>query len=189
MKKVLAVVLAAAFVSLTALGAYAQIPNVQWFFDENLTQTSADCDGSAFNTGYIVAVNFNEFISSVEYTINYPVSGDMTIVGEGSVNALQLNIGNTQTGIASAWALPLNCFQPTVILQVIYSWNSCSNCNPGANKNQSIVADIHPTGRLSYVRWPDNTRFDAIGMTSLVCPGAIPTEETSWGAVKALYDN
>jgi hypothetical protein len=188
MKKVLAVVLAAAFVGLTAVGAYAQIANVQWFFDENLTQTSKDCDGSSNQTGYVVAINFNAFITAVEYMIVYP--SDLVPTFDISVNEFQLNIGNTSTGVASTWSLPLDTFQPTVIMQVLYDWNQCGNCNPAANKNQPVLAAADPvSGLLQYLRFPDNASFTAIGMTSLVCPGTVPVEETSWGAVKALYDN
>jgi hypothetical protein len=182
MKKVLAVVLAVAFLSISAVGAFAQIPFVQWYFDANLTQTSADCSGQPAQFGYVVAVNFNVFLSSVEYQISYPPS--MLWVADLSVNTNQLNIGSTPLSVASVWALPLNTFQPTPIMRVLYDWN----CPDGCYGIQPVEVGPHQTGRLSYVRFGDNARFDAIGMVSLVCPGPIPTEETSWGRVKALYD-
>ena len=181
--------LATIFVGLTAFRAYAQIPNVQWFFDANLTQTAFDCDGTTNQFGYIVAVNFNAFISAVEYKMDYPPTGDLIWRIDIPVNPNQLNIGNTSVGVASAWSLPLDCFQPTVIMQVLYDWSGCNNCNPAANTNQPIVAGPNPSsGRLRFVRFPDNAEFDAIGMLSLVCPGTIPVEETTWGQVKALYE-
>ncbi|MCH7548849.1 MAG: hypothetical protein IH969_04815 [Candidatus Krumholzibacteriota bacterium] len=181
--------LATVFVGLTAFRAYAQIPNVQWFFDANLTQTAFDCDGTTNQFGYIVAVNFNAFISAVEYKINYPTSGDILWVADISVHASQLNIGNTTIGVASAWSLPLNCFQPTVIMQVLYDWRNCGDCTPIVNLIQLILAGPDPTsGRLRFVRFPDNAEFDAIGMTSLVCGAILPVAETTWGQVKALYE-
>jgi hypothetical protein len=188
MKKVLAVVLAAAFLSLTAVGAFAQIPFVQWYFDANLTQTAADCidlpiEPSTLQTGHVVAVNFNVFLSSVEYTISYPPS--VLWFADVPVNVNQLNIGATETGVASAWALPLNTFSPTPIMRVLYNWN----CQGGCYGIQPIEVGPHPTGRLSYVQFGNNVRRDAIGMISLVCPDPIPAEETSWGKVKALYEN
>ncbi|MCH7548656.1 MAG: hypothetical protein IH969_03805 [Candidatus Krumholzibacteriota bacterium] len=180
--------LAAAFVGLTAFSAYAQsVPRVQWFFDADFTQTDKDCDGSLNNIGYVVAVNFNAFISAVEYRIDYPPR-DFSWEFDLVVNENQFFIGSTPFGIASAWSLPLDCFQPTVIMQVLYDWSGCNNCNPAANTNQPIVAGPNPSsGRLRFVRFPDNAEFDAIGMLSLVCPGTIPVEETTWGQVKALY--
>jgi hypothetical protein len=187
MKKVLAVVLAAALLSVTAVGAFAQIPFVQWYFDANMTQTSTDCvdDGGAFHTGHVVAVNFNIFMSSVEYTISYPPS--ISWFADVSVNVNQLNIGATPLslgGVASAWTLPLGTFTPTPIMRVLFKWV----CPDGCYGIQPIEIGPHPTGRLSYVQFGNNVRRDAIGMISLVCPDPIPVEETSWGKVKALYE-
>ncbi len=137
--RLLFLLLSAVFVILTAFNAHAQIPNVQWFFDANLTQTAFDCDGSTEQIGYVVATNFNEFISAIEYIIEYPPSGDIFWRADLSVNPNQLNIGNTLVGVASAWSLPLNCFQPTVIMKVLYDWVNCNNCNPAANQVQPIT--------------------------------------------------
>ncbi len=184
--------LAAAFVGLTAFSAYAQsVPRVQWFFDADFTQTDKDCDGSLNNIGYVVAVNFNMFISSVEYMIQYPAK--MTWTFDIPMNANQLNLGNTSVGVASAWTLPLDCFQPTVIMQVLYDWR-CGNCDNPYDKNQPIVVGPDPTsGLLRFIRWPDNAEFQAIGMVSFVCyftgpPPPTPVEPTTWGRIKALYE-
>jgi hypothetical protein len=189
MKKVLAVVLAAAFVSLTAFGAYAQpVPNVQWFFDENTTMTAMDCPGTGANpaTGYIVAVNFNQFFSSLDYTVAYPPS--IMWLADLPVDPIhQLNIGTTPGGIASAWNLPQNGFAPIKVLKVLFNWN-CDDCYSA--QNQPIVVGPYPgQPSVRFVRWPDNVVFDAVGMTSLVCPGVVPVEETNWGQIKALYEN
>jgi hypothetical protein len=187
MKKVLAVVLAAAFVSIAAIGAMAQpVPFVQFYFDENHTMTAMDCPGpsSTPETGYIVAVNFNVFFTAIEYSVAYPPS--MVFVADVRVNANQLNIGNSASGISSAWSLPMAGFNPIRILEVLYMWN-CDDCYDA--QNQPIVVGPYPiSGLLRYTRWPDNVLFDAVGMTSLVCPGPVPTEETSWGGIKALYE-
>ena len=183
--------LAPMFVGLTAFSATAQIPNVQWFFDEGLTQTSKDCDGTTNQIGYVVAVNFNAFISAVEYIVEYPPSGDMQWLSDIPVNENQLNIGNTSAGVASAWSLPLDCFQPTVIMRVLYDWNRCGNCDNLNNQYQPIIVGADPiSGQLRFVRWPDNAEFQAIGMLSLVCDTTNPpaVEETTWGHVKALYE-
>jgi hypothetical protein len=190
MKKVLAVVLAAAFISLTAVGAYAQIPFVQWYFDNTMTQTTADCDGSTFQTGFVTAVNFNQLFSSVEYSVSYP--WQMVWFADQNVNTEQLNIGNTPTGVASAWSLPMNGFGPIIIMRVIYNWHSgCTACQ--GNQNGPIVVGaafpIEPTGKVRFIRFPDNLEFEAVGMTSMVCPSGVPVEDTSWGRVKALYQD
>jgi hypothetical protein len=37
------------------------------------------------------------------------------------------------------------------------------------------------------VRWPSSQEFELVGMLSLICPGQVSTEATTWGGVKALY--
>ena len=188
MKKVLAVVLAAAFISITAIGAMAQpVPNVQFYFDRNMTMTAMDCPGTSadIQSGYIVAVNFNMFFTAVEYSVPYPPS--MLYLADVSVNANQLNVGNSADGISSAWSLPMAGFEPIRILEVLYMWQCDAGCYDA--ENQAIVVGPYPISQqLRYTRWPDNTLFDAVGMTSLVCPGPVPVQETSWGGIKALYE-
>jgi hypothetical protein len=188
MKKVLAVVLAAAFVGLTAYGVQAQTPNIQFYFDVNTTMASMDCPGSGGPvSGYVVAANLGVFFSSIDYSISYPPS--MTWVADASVDPVnQLNIGTTPTGVASAWALPQNGFEPIKIMQVLFDWNCENLCADALPGGDPLVIQPYP-GQTSirYVRWPDNVVFEAVGMTSLVCPGAVPVEETNWGQVKALY--
>jgi hypothetical protein len=186
MKKVLAVVLAAAFVSITATGAMAQpVPFVQFTFDRNMTITAMDCPGTSADvqSGYIVAVNFNVFFTAIEYSVAY--SPMMAYLGDVKVNDNQLNIGSSNTGISSAWSLPMSGFEPINILEVLFTWS----CDNGCYDPEAILVGTNPTtGLLQYTRWPDNELFSAIGMTSLVCPGAVPVEDTSWGGIKALYE-
>ena len=187
MKKVLAVVLAAAFVSVSTIGAMAQpVPNVQFFFDRNMTMTAMDCPGTTgdIETGYVVAVNFEAFFSAIEYSVAYPPS--MIYIADAPVNVNQLNIGNSNSGISSAWSLPMNGFEPIRILEVLYQWN-CDDCYDAAN-GAIVVGEFPISGALRYTRWPDNTLFAAVGMTSLVCPGPVPVQESSWGGIKALYE-
>jgi hypothetical protein len=185
MKKVLAVVLAAAFVSIMAIGAVAQpVPYVQFYFDRNMTMTAMDCPGTStdIQSGYIVAVNFNMLFTAIEYSVAYPPS--MLYLADAPVNENQLNIGFSNTGISSAWSLPLLGFEPIRILEVLYQWS----CDNGCYDPEAIIVGANPiSGLLQFTRFPDNILFEAIGMTSLVCPGVVPVEETSWGGIKALY--
>jgi hypothetical protein len=187
MKKVLAVVLAAAFVSITATGSMAQpVPFLQFTFDRNMTMTAMDCPGTStdIQSGYIVAVNFNQFFTAVEYRVDY--SPMMLFVADVSVNALQLNIGFSNTGISSAWSLPMNGFSPIRILEVLYMWSCDNGCYQTPD---AIVVGSNPTsGLIQFTQWPTNELFQVIGMTSLTCPGPVPVEETSWGGIKALYE-
>ena len=178
--------LATALVCLTAFSAHAQFfPRVQWFFDADLTQTDKDCDGSLAQLGYIVATDFNAWFSAVEYTVPYP--HQMSWLADISVNENQVNIDFTSIGVASAWTIPMNGFSPVVIMKVLYDWR-CGNCNKPSNAYGPIVVGPHPSGRLSFVTFALE-RFDAMGMTSMVCLLPFPVEPTTWGRVKALYDD
>ena len=54
----------------------AQVPEVQIFFEPRLNFTSANCPNAPIGTFtqhvYVVANNFNMFISAIEYRIEYP---------------------------------------------------------------------------------------------------------------------
>lgn len=64
----------------------------------------------------------------------------------------------------------------------------CDTCEP-QNLNSQIKVGKHPLSPSAYPRFTDFPYYilhDAIGMTSLIC-ATIPTEESTWGKVKALY--
>jgi len=184
MKKVLAVVLTVAFVSMWAYAASAQTPHVVVFFDEGYwTQTTSDCGGiGTLDTLSVVAVGWNMFINAIEYSVSYPPS----ITWLADIPVTPLNIGNTSSGVATSWSLPQNGFDPLGIMNVLVVWN-CDVCS--THENDPIVVGPHPlTGYLRATRYPDNALIEGVGLTSLICP-IVPVEEKTWGGVKALYDN
>ena len=195
MKKALAGVLAVALAGLMASAATAQVPNVQVYFDNAFTQAQADpdCPGAP-GAGppvelYVVLNNFNMEITAADFSIAYPPSmawvGDQSPLADASLTSI---IGASPSGVAIAWA---NCcsqdgFQPVLALRPLVIWLECA-CNGGP---QSLVvggyaplAKVNPT----VVRKSDFQEFEGVGMTSLVCPGVIATEQSTWGQVKALY--
>jgi hypothetical protein len=188
MKKVLAVVLAVAFVSMWAYAATAQTPHVVVFFDEGAwTQTTEVCRGNGvLDTLAVVAVNFGMWMSAIEYSITYPDISTASLVWLADMPVAPLNIGNTAAGVASSWPLPQNAFAPLGVMNVLVKW-LCDDCS--ASTNAPIIAGPHlVTGFVRATRWPDNVLFEGTGLTSLVCP-VVPVEEKTWGGVKALYDN
>jgi len=195
MKKALAGVLVAAFVGLWAAGAMAQaVPFVHVYFDDGSNgsygETQAECgDPGTLASLYVVAQNFNDWMVGVEYQIHFPDGlmflGDAypTVLGE------TLSIGNSRDGHAVSWEIRRDGWQPLLISTVAALWTSNCDCQYGP---QPVVVGPypypvdqppHPTG----VTWPNFTRVTAIGMTSLVCPGPVPTQESTWGGIKALY--
>jgi len=193
MKKALAGVLAVALAGLMAGSAIAQVPNVQVCFDVALTQAQADpdCPGGVTgpNTLYVVMNNWNMNITAVDFSIAYPPSmtwvGDQSPLADASLTSI---IGDSPTGVAVAWA---NCcaqdgFQPVLALRPLFVWAQCA-CVGGPQS--LVVGGYAPLGKVNptAVRKEDFVEFEGLGLTSLVCPGIIATESSTWGQVKALY--
>jgi hypothetical protein len=196
MKKALAGVLAVALAGVMAGSAIAQVPNVQVYFNPAHTETQASCPGgdpgTVMSTLYVVMNNWNMNITGVDFSIQYPPS--LIWLGDSLVDpSTSVSIGSSpnvlgEGGIAVAYA---NCcaqdgFLGVEVLRVNVLWGQC-DCNQGPQpmvvRGYTPLGKDHPTA----VRKEDFAEFDGVGMTSLVCPGFVATESTTWGQVKALY--
>lgn len=192
MKRALAGVLAVVMTGVLAGSAMAQVPNIQVYFDPAHTQTQATCPGGAPFSGppvelYVVMNNWNMNIAGVDFSISYPPS--LLWLGDNLPDPdTQVLIGNSPTGIAVAYAncCFLNGFQSVEVLRPLVLWGNC-DCNQPPQA--LVVGGYTPLGKTqpSAVRKEDFQEFAGVGMTSLICPGAIATEPTTWGQVKALY--
>lgn len=166
--------------------AYAQ-PNIMVFFDEDLTLGAANCPNAPLGTVpatlYVVANNFDAWITAVEFQIVYPPQ--LFFVGDQLDTDIVL--GNTAAGITIGWSVPKNCYGGTVLAKANVIW-FCNDCV--GNQNAPIDVRAHPQQGLQFaqaVLWPDLTKFDIVGMRSLIC-ATTPVEETTWGQIKALYN-
>ena len=171
--------------------AYAQ-PNIMVYFDEDLTLGSANCPSAPIGTIpatlYIVANNFDAWITAVEFQILYPPQ----LLFVGDIVDTDIVLGNTVAGITIGWATPKDCFGGTLLAKVNVIWH-CNDCVssvvgvPNAEAPIDVVA--HPQQGLPFARaveWPSQTAFDIVGMRSLIC-STTPVEETTWGQIKSLY--
>jgi hypothetical protein len=177
--------------------AIAQVPNVQVYFDPAHTQTQANCPGGAPFSGppvelYVVMNNWNMNVTGVDFSISYPAA--LSWLGDNLPDPLtSVSIGNSPTGIAIAYA---NCcaqdgFQAIEVLRPLVLWGVC-DCTPppaGPGPQPIVVGGYTPLGKVNPtgVRKEDFQEFQGVGMTSLICPGFIATEQSTWGQVKALY--
>jgi hypothetical protein len=192
MKKALAGVLAVAFAGCMAGAAIAQVPYVQVYFDPALQQTQANCPGTPPFSGppvelHVVYINWNMQMAEVEFSISYPPS--LVYIGDNLVDPdTQAKIGNSDGGIAVATAgcCPFDGNAPVEVLRPLVIWGNC-DCSQGPQP--LVVGGYTPLGKTqpSAVRRSDFQEFLGIGMTSLVCPGPVATEQSTWGQVKALY--
>ncbi len=188
MKKALLTIAIVFTIAITS-SAYAQTPYFQVYFDENLQEAAANCPagliGSHIDTLYVVAHNFNMWISAAEFTIDY--TPHLMWLGDFPVDT-DLKIGDSQTGIAIAWNVPVNAFGAAVLMTATVVWmcNDCAGIS-GTPGSQIVISAYPGQTDPRAVRWPDNVPFDGIGMTSLICP-LVPVQATSWGQIKALYN-
>jgi hypothetical protein len=139
------VAIALAFVTLAASAVSAQTPFVAVYFDNTFTQETANCPGlGLFQTLYVVAINFNAFLSGIEYSITYPAAlsyiADLNQLG-GSVAAGGFTFGSTPVGTSMGFAIPQNGFFPLLLQTVLAQWQ-CVDCSTAAD--QQIVVKGHP---------------------------------------------
>ena len=158
----------------------AQIPAIAVYFD---TGQNKDCLGvGILETLAVVGLNYPACLSSAEFAISYPLAvaflGD--IPGPGT-----LTIGNSPTGITVMWAVPPGgIFQPILILNVDVMW-LCDSCEPPFIDN--LICPVpHPGSGFLGFRDCSGSAHPAVGICAGICL-TNPTEETTWGKVKALY--
>jgi hypothetical protein len=194
MKKVLVVVFVVAL-GLFAVQSNAQVPNVGVYFHTDgyggYSQMAANCPaapaGTVLDSVYVVAYNFNMWVVGIEYQIEYPT---MVSWVADRFTAGQLKIGSSPVGIGITWTLPQNGFGALLTQKAWFLWMCTEDdCVNPLYQNTPWVVNPHPiSGQLRAVRWPDNAPVPGVGLTSLLCPWTIPTEETTWGGIKAMYE-
>jgi len=158
----------------------AQTPWVGVFFEDTLHDMQMNCPGMGIvDTVFVVAGNFNAWLSGIEYKIDYPTQ--LGWISDFDTPAVTL--GTTPTGISQGWGIPVNAFAPVVVTKVLVQWN-CVDC-----VSPDIPVDVVPHPESGFVRatdFPDYEFINGVGLRSLIC-STVPTEETTWGQVKSLY--
>lgn len=169
-----------AVVVTVAAPALAQTPTVGVFFDQYFTRMDKDCpEGGGLDSAYVVANGWNMWFTAVEYQIIYPAS----MIWLSDLDIPPVTLGSTPTGIMEAWALPLNGWNPIVVAKILFMWN-CSGCS--VTDEPLVVAPYPYSGEVRAVDYPQYNIFNGVGMTSLIC-ATVPTDDATWGRIKALY--
>lgn len=195
MKRFLVVVCAVA-VCLGAATVHAQtaVPMVSVYFDEYFGVTGLEqCPVEPIGTVYVVAENWDMWMQSIEYAIDYPAQ--MVWLGDAVDDATQLKLGSSPLfgvhgGIAVTWQTRGNGFHPLLIQTASIAWD-CQGCtvqNIPVVVVQKATAEALPGGLIRALESPNFETHGGVGMTSYLC-ATVPVEETTWGAVKALYGN
>jgi hypothetical protein len=188
MKKALAVVLALVCIGFCTDGAQAQVPFMQVYFDADYNDTQSQCLlPGTLSSLYLAALNLNMFYSALDFKISFPPA--LMWIGD-SPNVDPINdlvIGNSPAGMAIAYSLPKNGFQTQLLNTMAVLWTA--NCNCALGPQPMVVVGFEPliNPNPTVVQWPATVQVPVVGMTSLICPGAVSTSATTWGGVKALY--
>ncbi len=194
MRKVLVVFSALLMLTLGAslVNAGGPVPNVQVFFTSDWGTYGAthldECPMGTVGTLYVVASNFNMWMNAIEFSLEIPALAGMTVVGESYPNGgIAIDAPSYVTpGVAIAWPLPMNAYVPVAVAEIAVFYGGLC-CDEGTNHAIIVLPHVE-TGVVRAVRWPDTGEVLGVGMTSLICP-TVPVEETTWGTIKALYQD
>jgi len=178
----------------------AQTPYLQVYFDPDFSATSANCPddpvGSYIDTLYVVAHNFDAWLSAIEFKIRYP-NAIFWIIDMVDYDRHDLSLGISPTGIAISFPLPLSAHSPVLIMRVLIGW-MCDHCSD-QNAWSLICFDGYPSsGYLRAVTYPDLNLIYGTSGTASICPlccdpqrcedlPPVPVEQKTWGQIKALY--
>lgn len=172
--------------ALTLTGALApvsdaQTPYIAVYFDPGFSVECKDCPGQVLDVWYVAGVGFNTPVTGAEFAIEYPAAASWL----GDLNTPPVTIGSTPTGISMGYATPLNGYSPVGLCQVHVFW-VCDGCGPPWYWN---MIKVRPHPSTGFLGWTDGDYVErnAVGLTSIIC-GGTPVEETTWGRLKALFD-
>lgn len=180
-ERILATGIALGLAIVLALGASAQIPYIAVYFDPGFSLITKDCPGEGLaDVWYVAGVGFNTLVTGAEFAIEYPPA----VLWVSDLNTPPVTIGSTPQGISMGYSTPLNGYAPVGLCQVQVEW-VCDGCAPPFADNLVNVL-THP--HTNFLGWTDQefTEWPAMGWTSMICVST-PTEETTWGRVKALF--
>jgi hypothetical protein len=182
MKRLLSVFFTVVIIG-ASFNAKAQIPFVQVYFDKHGTSDTRFCPPEVTpDTLSVYAVNFNMWMSSIEYKINYgPAINHVDDIFEirGTIN------GNSAWGLKKSFRDPVDASVPVRVQRAVVVW-FCTDCAGFLDTPVEVVP--HPDNvKVRAVRWPDDVFIEGVGMSSTICPWATPSRESTWGQVKSLY--
>jgi hypothetical protein len=146
---------------------------------------------------YLYLHNSNLSVTAVEYALycpadpNYPNPPvQFTISAIDYPELYSIDMGDPFSGHSIAYWPYLNGYSPGYNLLCKYTCRLWSPCwiDGGAIADYPVIVGPHPgSGAIRGTYYPDNKTFPIIGLTSIICPYAIATEESSWGAIKGQF--
>lgn len=159
---------------------FTYTPNQMWFSPAPFEEF----------VGYVYGHSLPCYVQAIEFAVELPPGIELdgwTLPPEGI-----LQIGNPLTGIAIAYWPPLNGFYPgyNLLLKIYLFADQAGAClwKGGSLVNAPLRILPNPeSGHCQVACYPDATLMEVTGLTSIICPDQIATEESSWGAIKSLF--
>jgi hypothetical protein len=146
--------------------------------------------GTTF-TGYLYISNAEYYITAIEYQLLTPLDPDhVAILLFETVlpDLAQLQIGDPWNGHSITYWPPLNGYMPGYNLMATYTFYTDYPCYTGCLTDFPMIVGPNPgSGELRGTYSPNNDYFYPVGLTSIICPLEVSSEEKSWGAIKSLY--
>ena len=167
---------------LGATMAFAQNGSIGVFADN--TGTSCSLPGSGTVSYYFVHVNA---IGATASQWAAPKPACLTGTRLADIPVFAVNFGTSEAGITVGYG---TCSVGTFhILTALYSVTSAENCcyfsvipDPNLESGKIEIPECAPDFNMSY-----GTSGQGIINSGLTCDCNVPTEDTTWGQVKALY--
>jgi hypothetical protein len=163
-----------------------QTPTVQIYFDEQLQVPHRDNCGAilTFDTLYVVASSFNAQIVDIEYLVDVSSWGAMWWIVD-LIQPTYTATGESYAGIRVAFPSPVDATGAFLIQRIMVYWM----CDCSGVELHYVMVLPHPiSGKVQATRWPDMTKIEGQGLAGVICP-VLPVEETTWGSIKALYQD
>ncbi|MFQ5511152.1 MAG: hypothetical protein ACE5EO_04820 [Candidatus Krumholzibacteriia bacterium] len=168
--RLLAVGLALVLVSLCFLSSHAQVPTYSI-----VLSNKPHCPGvGVADTLTILLVDAGAPICGAAFQVTYPPS----MLWIADFDTAPATVGTTPSTVSMAWPTPLDGLSPIVCARVAFQW-TCSDCAGHENEQVLMPAALigFCTGNV-----PGNVS------PGEVCPTISPVEQSTWGRLKALYE-
>jgi hypothetical protein len=138
-------------------------------------------------TAYIFAHHTECYLDAAEFQLGLPPGISMITF---TLPPGTINIGDPIAGIAVAYWPPMDGWNPGYNLMCTVTLLATDWCwtQGGTMHDASVMILPNPSaGAINGSCWPDNDLFQFAGLTSILCPDYIATQEKSWGAIKSLF--
>jgi len=187
MKRVLIV----AVIALLIPGLLNAMPKVGVYFDYYKMSKSPQVY-LPFNA-YLYVTDAPYYITGVDYQLLTPGDPSHALLSLTSVtypDEMSVNLGAPFDGHAISYWPPINGYIEGFHLLCGYEFILLEPCwsDGGGVADYPLVIGPNPaTGDLVISYAPDNDLVEVLGLTSIICPEQVATEDASWGAIKSLY--